>query len=362
MSTANYPSTPPVNTANPVDLVRFTQETVHARIREELSPTDRLIAASAEDSHMRWARTGFWLGTMAGAALAFRSRLITGRQAVREGQLPRLFYSPKTGPAAQAQEEAAKKAARERAAGEAAGEEAAGNEMRQSRAKFIGKGIGYGILGSVVGTNVGAWYGRNAAERVLQNSGRADAIHAAQARGIERAAREISAATGGKIDLSRGQNHARGVPSGEKEGMDTGGDIGGVGYREPESELSHETQSNGVGYSDRAPPQDHFSGGLSDSSPSINPSSPQTSRWEELRRSRATPPSRWDVLRENNARANAPGPSSSDSIAQGNGEVREDVLSKDSREEKERRRREFDAMMEREARGGDDSMEDKAWR
>ncbi|GAA5899412.1 hypothetical protein JCM5296_002287 [Sporobolomyces johnsonii] len=357
MSAPNYPPTPPVNTTNPVDLVRFTQDTIHARIHEELSPTDRLLAASAQDKVMRCARTGFWLGTMAGAALAFRSRWTAGRQAVREGgQLPRLFYTPKTGQAAKAQEEAAKKAA-----GEAAGE-AAGSGMRQSRAKFIGKGIGYGILGSVVGTNLGAWYGRNSAERMLQNSGRADAIHAAQARGIERAAKEISAATGGKIDVSKVQRTLRGGPSGGNEGMDTGGDIGGVGYREPESELSYETQSNGVGYSDRAPPQDHFSGGLSDSSPSVNPSSPQTSRWEELRRSRATPPSQWDVLRESSARASAPAPSSFDSNGQGNGEGREDVLSRDSKEEKERRRREFDAMMEAEARGGDDSMEDKTWR
>ena len=90
---------------------------------------------------------------------AFRSRFSAGRDAVRAGQLPRLFFpSAQAGPgSSQARQEAAKKAAAEAMAkgakngGEREAEEAAAQAMRQGRAVFFGKAIAYGILGSVIG-------------------------------------------------------------------------------------------------------------------------------------------------------------------------------------------------------------------
>lgn len=90
---------------------------------------------------------------------AFRSRFTAGRDAVRSGQLPRLFFpSSQTGAGSfQARQEAAKKAAAEAMSamggkgGEQKAEEAAAQAMRQGRAIFFGKAIGYGILGSVIG-------------------------------------------------------------------------------------------------------------------------------------------------------------------------------------------------------------------
>jgi len=84
---------------------------------------------------------------------------------------------------------------------------------------------------------------------MLKNSGRQEAIQAAQQRGIALAAEEISQKTGGKINVERmrGVTGGRaGAPSGGGENLDDG-----IGYQEPGRELSHESMSNGVGYSDR---------------------------------------------------------------------------------------------------------------
>lgn len=84
---------------------------------------------------------------------------------------------------------------------------------------------------------------------MLKNSGRQEAIQAAQQRGIALAAEEISQKTGGKINVERmrGATGGRGgSTSGGGENLDDG-----IGYQEPGRELSHESMSNGVGYSDR---------------------------------------------------------------------------------------------------------------
>lgn len=83
------------------------------------------------------------------------------------------------------------------------------------------------------------------------------------------------------------------------------------------------------------------------------------SRWDELRKAQAAPPSRWDTIREENARQSL----GSRRTQQGG----LDGLSRDSSggdagssdQSYDERRRKFDEMMQREARGEDD---EKSWR
>lgn len=220
---------------------------------------------------------------------------------------------------------------------------------------------------------------------MLKKSGRMEAIQAAQQRGIALAAQDLSQIPGGNVQLERLRGVLGGpagsAPSGNREDLDDG-----IGYQEPGKELSHETMTQGIGYSDRgesfslflfsalcrrfltperfaAPPQENFPESLSGSAPSgatlpgSSSSSSGPSRWDELRRSRASPPSSWDVLREaNNKSQESQGSNASDSA--------EDASSRESRLDKERRKREFDAMFDREAKGGDDGLgdKDKVWR
>lgn len=388
-----YPASPS-NAAppNPVDLARYAQATIAKSISEELDPSDRLIAMSAESKLMQHARYGFWLGTFAGGMFAFRSRFSAGRDAVRAGQLPRLFFpSAQAGPGSfQARQEAAKKAAAEATArgakngGEQQAEEAAAQAMRQGRAVFFGKAIAYGILGSVIGTQVGVWTGKAAANKILEDSGRKDAIERGTQRGIARAADEIAKRTGRRIDTSRA---GRAIPGAGEirshdsaiEGVGQSDDGGaGVDYTAPGRELNRDAYGGAVGYSDRAPPQATFPGSLADSATMSATStsaadSAHNSRWDELRRSRAAPPSKWDTLRESNARSRIPPSSGAGSAVSGPDQSvddgydrveRELLANRDSASERERKRREFEAMFEREAHGGEaaDEMQEKPYR
>ncbi|TKA55526.1 hypothetical protein B0A53_02702 [Rhodotorula sp. CCFEE 5036] len=372
-----------------IALERIESATIAKSISEELDPSDRLIAMSAESKLMQHARYGFWLGTFAGGMFAFRSRFSAGRDAVRAGQLPRLFFpSAQAGPGSfQARQEAAKKAAAEATAkgakngGEQQAEEAAAQAMRQGRAVFFGKAIAYGILGSVIGTQVGVWTGKSAANKILEDSGRKDAIERGTQRGIARAADEIAKRTGRRIDTSRA---GRAIPgAGETRSHDSAFEgVGqpddgsaGVDYTAPGRELNKDAYGGAVGYSDRAPPQDTFPGSLADSATtsattSSAADSAHNSRWDELRRSRAAPPSKWDTLRESNARSRIPpsggsasGPDQSSDDGYDRVE-RELMANRDSASERERKRKEFEAMFEREAHGGEaaDELQAKPYR
>ncbi|GAA5879675.1 hypothetical protein JCM3774_002404 [Rhodotorula dairenensis] len=383
---AAYPGSPSTAAPpNPVDLARYAQATIARSIQEELDPSDRLIAMSAESKLMQHARYGFWLGTFAGGMFAFRSRFTAGRDAVRAGQLPRLFFpSAQAGPGSfQARQEAAKKAAAEATksgaakSGEQQAEDAASQAMRQGRAVFFGKAIAYGILGSVIGTQVGVWTGKSAANKILEESGRKDAIERGTQRGIARAADEIAKRTGKRIDTSRAGRviPGAGEPGSSREssfdGSGSSGDGTGIDYTAPGRELSRDSYGGTVGYSDRAPPQDTFPGSLSDSASAPSASSDASSaasRWDELRRSRAAPPSKWDTLRESNARSRVPPPNAAgpgDQSDEGYDRAeRELMANRDSQAERERKRKEFEAMFEREAHGGEaaDEMQEKPYR
>ncbi|BGP17693.1 hypothetical protein JCM10213_005271 [Rhodosporidiobolus nylandii] len=356
---------------HPSDLIRNVQATVNRSIEGELSPQDRLIAHEAEARILSNARRGFWIGTFLGGAWAFRSRFTAGRAAVRNGSLPRLFFpSAQEGKGSlKEQIEAAKKAAQEAAKEDAqAGAKAAEESMREGRGRFFARAFGFGILGSVIGTQVGVAYGRYSSNKFLEDSGRKDAINAAMERGLERAAREISQIPGAEnFKIGMGGNRDEALRRARDIGRNGGAGIEGVGYEEPGRELEHGASNEGVGYSDRAPPQDQLPGSLSDPtipSGSYSPSSPASSsgpsRWDQLRQSRAAPPSRWDELRQERARSTVP-PSASTDQPDDRSE-RELLAARDTAADKERRRKEFDALFEKEARGGDDSMDDKAWK
>lgn len=147
-SPAGSPSMP---NPSPTDMARLTQATIQRALAQELSPEDRMIARSAEDKLMAHARRGFWLGTMAGALLAFRSRWRAGQSGLRAGRLPRLFFPTSESGAGsfRQQMEAAKKAAEEQ--GQEAAGEAAAQSARRGKAIMLGKAIGFGIAGSVFG-------------------------------------------------------------------------------------------------------------------------------------------------------------------------------------------------------------------
>ena len=126
-----------------------------------------------------------------------------------------------------------------------------------------------------------------------------------------------------------------------------------------------------------APPQATFPGSLADSATMSATStsaadSAHNSRWDELR-SRAAPPSKWDTLRESNARSRIPPSSGAGSAVSGPDQSvddgydrveRELLANRDSASERERKRREFEAMFEREAHGGEaaDEMQEKPYR
>lgn len=85
---------------------------------------------------------------------------------------------------------------------------------------------------------------------MVEKTGRVEAIEAAQERGMNLAAQEISQKTGTRINLEK---HLRGS-SGGRPITSSGGSEDlqdGIGYQEPGRELSHETMSQGIGYSDR---------------------------------------------------------------------------------------------------------------
>lgn len=109
---------------------------------------------------MQWARRGFFLGSILGGAFAFRSRWAAGREALRKGAMPRLFFpSAKEGAGSieaqlRAAKEAFQKAAQEEASKQGqkeAGAKAAEESMREGKGKFFAKAFGFGILGSVIG-------------------------------------------------------------------------------------------------------------------------------------------------------------------------------------------------------------------
>lgn len=79
------------------------------------------------------------------------------------------------------------------------------------------------------------------------------------------------------------------------------------------------------------------------------------SRWDELRQQRATPPSTWDTIREQQQREslNKAKASSSSDHAQDERFAEESGTSSGDREA---RRREFEALMDKERHGGDDSL------
>jgi len=111
-----------------------------------------------------------------------------------------------------------------------------------------------------------------------------------------------------------------------------------------------------------APPQENFPESLAGSAPSGSSlpgssadSSNQTSRWDELRRSRANPPSSWDLLRESSNKQESSSGTSPDGRE-------ENASQKESRLDREKRKKEFEALFDQEAKGGDDNMGDKVWR
>lgn len=87
------------------------------------------------------------------------------------------------------------------------------------------------------------------------------------------------------------------------------------------------------------------------------------SRWEELRRARAAPPSAWDTIRESSARASLPtsdgeqrlSPKDDEELRSSSGFPDEAATASD----KEKRKREFEAMLDKERQGGDDVVVDK---
>ena len=126
---------------SPIEISKFIESTIRKHMLSALSPEDKAVMEQANRKLTLHATTGLWVGSLAGAVLAFRRRFMAGRAAAQAMKasgkgasgVPRLFY-PQQG-------EAGANAAAGAAAGAAKG----------ARFGFLARGLGLGILGALVG-------------------------------------------------------------------------------------------------------------------------------------------------------------------------------------------------------------------
>ncbi|ORY69155.1 hypothetical protein BCR35DRAFT_308180 [Leucosporidium creatinivorum] len=308
-----------------LEIAQFTEEVIKRNMQNALSPQDKTIMEAANKKLMVHATTGLWLGSTCGAILAFRSRWRAGRaaqQAMKGGvtpQVPKLYY------------------------GGAAGAGPAGQQtgtQTKSRLAFIAKGLGLGMLGALAGTQIGVWTGTSAAQKHIKASGREEAIAQGLKLAMDRALAEIRANSNG-IEIKN--------PLLNK--------VASSGFSHGDSDSSEFVDS---------PPSDHDA---QLPTPQSEPESHSTSsdephsRWDELRQARPSGPSSWDGIRERTGRAGVPPPS----INRGDQAARPNESEQQGRgagesEDKAFERRQFEEMMERERKGGEESFNESKWK
>lgn len=193
----------------------------------------------------------------------------------------------------------------------------------RDRLVFFSKGFGLGVLGGFAGGSLGVMYGKSRARSILADAGSLEHVKEYQMRVIK--------------DMKAEAEHRRGYL--------------GPGPRKPD---------------DGFVPQDEDDSGpktVDDSSFEANSASPFTSapppptkpppsRWEAIRQDRSAKPSTWDRIRQERARSASGAPPAQD-------RERTESSTYDPRPnlDKEQERKEFEEMLERERRMGEDGAQ-----
>lgn len=191
--------------------------------------------------------------------------------------------------------------------------------------------------GPIDRAQVGFSTGNNAARNVIRTEGDEQRITQALEAAVKGAQRQVN-------ERVRGTGSPRPMPpSSSPIGR---GDAPSGSFEQPRDESFYDSQT--VHDSD-----------TSTSAQRPATSNGTTSRWDELRKAQASPPSRWDVIREESGRARI-GNTAQQGGDDDDGMDRLGAQAQRERDEQEQsydeRRQRFEEMMQREAKGGDDSF------
>jgi hypothetical protein len=208
-------------------------------------------------------------------------------------------------------------------------------------------------------TQVGVWTGTSAAQRVIKESGREEAIAQGLKQAMDRALAEIRANSSG-IEIKNALLNKVARPSSSYGDSDSSSEF----VDGPPSE--HEAQPGEYLYIEASAtyPDTHLSTApQSEPESHSTPSDEPHSRWDELRQARPTGTSSWDSIRDRTGRTAVPLPS----INRGDQAARPNESEQQGRgagesEDKAFERRQFEEMMERERKGGDDSFNESKWK
>lgn len=207
-------------------------------------------------------------------------------------------------------------------------------------------------------TQIGVWTGTSAAQKRIKESGREDAIAQGLKLAMDRALAEIRANSSG-IEIKNtllSKVSRQGSSYGDSESSEFVDVPPSEHEAQPSEYCFHQARSTFTDTPSFSAPQ---------SEPDSHPTSSDEphSRWDELRQSRPSGPSSWDNVRERTGRAAVPPPS----INRGDQAARPNESEQQGRregesEDKAFERRQFEEMMERERKGGDDSFNESKWR
>ncbi|KAI5478941.1 hypothetical protein MNV49_004462 [Pseudohyphozyma bogoriensis] len=327
-------SSRPLSSAEQTAQAAQANEVIRKQFEQNLTPEDREVLMKASKTYLAHASAGLWLGSLTGCALAFRKRWTQRpRPPYKSTGAGKMYY-----PTASAE------------AGKVGKEVVEGKKAEAPKNDLLGtlvKGFGYGLLGGFVGTSIGMFTGSRAAQKIIKEEG---------SETMDRL--KVTLESVGK-DIER-----------LKQGGAMTGGLGGAGAKEGPTpsrggvvDALEKKPSGELEWRDDTGMRDEKESKVDDGSPEA-----VVSRWDELRKSRAAPPSSWDKLRETQARAALPprgdikeedGLRRREEGDEGASENRWE----DKDEERERRRREFEEMVERERNGGAEAeQENRKWR
>ncbi|KDE05378.1 hypothetical protein MVLG_04289 [Microbotryum lychnidis-dioicae p1A1 Lamole] len=338
----------------PAEAARWIEGVIKGQMEKALSTQDKQLLMQANAKLIRHATLGMHIGVLVGPAYIFRQRFTAGWRAATKASAgganaattttpPRLFYPTK--------------------ASDPTGRGAAnGPQAAKSKMTYIGRGVGLGLLGGFIGSQIGVLTGTRAAQNLIKDSGQEPHIAAKLKKAMDQAALEIKQGSTGletaSNPLLKRSNPFGSVSSEGSSAID--GPPGGM------VEVAHDdaaaddrdaflSQDGSVAPSRRAP-----------MSRSADPNG-APSRWEELRKSRAAPPSSWDTIRESSSRRDVPSAAPAD-VSSGDGQNQGQLPSSESSAaDREARRRKFEELMEQERRGvdnlgSDQSFDERKWK
>lgn len=205
------------------------------------------------------------------------------------------------------------------------------------------KAMCWGMLGAFGGSQIGLWSGRRAAQDVVNSSGREKEITKNLSRAMRDAATEVAASSGRPIKSFK-------LPGMSQQDWDEKDDDGDHVEEEEKEEAG------------LAPPEGFYSNETVDDrsreggAPSGDSDAP-ASRWDELRQAKPAAASSWDTIRDSSLRASLP------PAARAPAQRPSASTPPPFEDEKDRRKREFEALMDKERQGGEDGFgNDSKWK